>query len=297
MSELENETKYLFLNSSNASSGTLSNFSFFFNSGEAQSFFRCSDDEQVYLTPQNAIIANDYPEIGSSNNAFNVNLPKTGGGLNTYNITLTSGNPTILGVCSDLNTQFAKANLQYNGSNLTITSSFSTQLNYLVFTLSTPVSQIQFDFSMANNCGQVLGFSPILYNFVDTSSPPVGISSIQSAFCPDVSRYSEIYIYASCVLNNFVMAPQGLGLDSAQVLFTIPITTSTGSNIIYENTNNQFRQPILNNIDRLDMSIRDRNGDLIILNNSSTFAFKLEKIRGNKAVEYETATRVASLIY
>lgn len=291
------ETKYLFFNSSNASQGSqsLSNFVFYFNNAIAQSFFRCDSNEICYITPQSAIIANDYNEVGSTNNLMNVILPKVGGGFNTYNIKLTSGSPNILGIVADLNTQFANANLQYNGSSLTITVNFNTSFNYLTFILSssgTPISptSIQFDFSMLNNCGQLLGFSPIVYSYNN-------VSQFNSDFVPDISRYNELYIYSSCVNSNFTQSPDGSVLDNCQILFSVPVNNPTGSNIIYQNQYNQYRQPLLNNLDRIEITIRDQYGRIIGINNSSTFCFKVEKVRSEKAIETQQATRVASLIY
>ena len=240
-----------------------------------------------------ATVANDYQEIGSSNNRFNIQLPSSSG-FYTYSFTLTSGSPNILGLVTDLNSMFAATTLTYwNGTvnaNLTIVVSFSTQFNYLIFTLNTTVSTVKFDFTMANDAGQILGFSPLLYTYSS-----VGI--INSDFCPDVSRYSEIYIYSSCVENNYIMNSAGQGLNSVQILFSIPITSTTGSNIIYQNFQDAFKQKIMNNLDRLEISIRDRNGDIIELNNSSTFCFKLEKVKGKQAIMYQQTARVQSLIY
>lgn len=290
------ETRYIFLNSANATRGTLYDFAFQFNSTDAIEFFRCNQGEEVYLTPVSCIVANDWDEINTSNNTFKIILPSNGGTFE-YTITLTTGSPNILGLVADLTTKFNATIFTYwNGTTnttLTITPTFSTTFNYLIFTLSATPSTVAFDFTMANNCAQVLGFKPILYSYTSTNV-------INGDFVPDISRLSEVYIYSSIVQQNYSQFKDDdfpNGLDNVQILFSFPINVNTGSNVIFNNNYQHFKQLIRSGITTIDIQIRDKNGDYIECNNSSTFVFRLDKYKTPQQQNYEKTQRITGLIY
>lgn len=293
----ECETRYIFLNSANASRGTLYNFSFDFNNSDATGFFRCSFDEAIFLTPISTILACDWDEINSSNDTFKLKLPQNGGGYYEYTFTLTTGSPNILGLVADLQTQFNAQTLSYwTGSavaTLTITPTFSTTFNYLVLTFSATPSTIKLDFTMENNSAQVMGFKPLEYTYTSTSV-------INGAFVPDISRLAEVYIYSSITEQNYSQFKDDAnpdGLDNVQILYSFPVNSSTGSNVIFQNTYEQFKQRIRNNISTIDIQIKDKNGDFIEVNNASTFVFRLDKYSGDSAVNRQKEQRIVGLVY
>jgi hypothetical protein len=296
MYDLNNvETKYLFLNSSNASSGNNYDFQFVFNNPSAQQFFNCDQGEIVKLTPLQAIIPNDWDEIDSTNNAFRIILPAQVGNF-TYNYAIPGGSPNILGLVQRLNDLFATPIQYWNGVanvNLTITVTFSTLYNVLVFALSATPSTITIDLNIANSAYLLLGFTKASYTYT-------AVNNFSSDFVPDISRLSEIYIYSSVVIDNYSQYNNDSysNLDNTNILFSFPITASTGSNVIFQNAETKaFEQIIRNNLDRLDIQIRDKNGNYVIVNSPSTFCFKVDKYRGPQAVQEIKSNRVLGLLY
>ena len=296
MYDLNNcDTRYLFLNSSNATNYQPWDFTFVFNNSTAQNFFRCGDDEIVKITPMNAVIPNDWDEIDSTNNTFKIILPSQTGTYQ-YTISLPNSSPSILGLVQLLNNAFTATTFNYwTGSavaTLTITSAFSTLYNVLTFTLSATPSSVSIDFLVNNSAYQLLGFTKATYTYN-------GVNTFSSDFCPDISRLDSIYIYSSIVQENFTQYSNDnySNLDNVQLLFSFAITASTGSNVIFENQNNAFQQIIRNNIDRLDIQIRDKAGNYVYTNSPSTFVFKIEKQKGDKAIQEVKQNRVLGLIY
>ncbi len=289
------ETRYLFLNQSNATSGTTYDFQFAFNNAISQSYFQCGPDECVKLTPMFASITDDWDEIDSTNCNFSIILPSASGSY-TYSFALPNGSPNILGLVAQLNALLSSTTLNYyNGSSivaLTVSVSFSTLYNVLQFNLSASPSSIGIDFRMANSANLVMGFSKSLYTFS-------GVNLFYSDWAPDISRLSEIYIYSSIVQENFTQYNNDgySNLDNVQILFGFPITTNTGSNVVFENNNKLFEQIIRNNLDRLHIQIRDKNGNYVYTNSPSSFMFRFDKYRGVQAVETKNANSVMGLMY
>ena len=85
-------------------------------------------------------------------------------------------------------------------------------------------------------------------------------------------------------------------LDNVQILFNFPITSSTGSNVIFQNTSNLFEQPIRYS-DKLDIQLRDKYGNYIYTQSFSTFTFRLDKYKSAKFQQEEKTNRVYGLIY
>lgn len=296
MFDLSNvESKYLFLNSSNATSGSNYDFQFIFNNPSAQQFFNCDQGEIVKLTPLQATIPNDWDEIDNTNNAFRIILPAQTGNY-TYNFSIPGGSPNILGLVQRLNDLFATPIQYWNGStvaNLSISVAFSTLYNVLVFTLSATPSSITINLNIPNSAYLVLGFTKASYTYT-------AVNTFSSDFVPDISRLSEIYIYSSIVIDNYSQynIDNTSNLDNTNILFSFPITSNTGSNVIFQNSETRaFEQIIRNNLDRLDIQIRDKNGNYVYVNSPSTFVFKCDKYRGEQAVQQTKGNRVLGLLY
>mgnify|MGYP006278540289 CR=1 FL=1 len=297
MYDIQNQqTRYIFLNSSNASTGTLYDFSFVFNNSELTDFFKCDFNEGVFITPVSAVVCADYDEITSTNNTFNIKLPSSTG-YYTYPITLTTGSPNVLGLVADLQAQCTATTFNYyNGStvvSLTITVSFESLYNYIRFTLSATPSTVIFDFSVANNCGQVVGFKPLVYTYTSTNV-------VNGDFAPDVSRLSEIYIYSDTItVNNYTQYSNDSfsNMDNTQILFSIPVNASTGSNIIFSNPYQHFKQLCRQNIDRIQLSLRDKNGNYVEVNNASTFIFRLDKYETPQVIQTNEVRRLDGLVF
>ena len=290
------ETRYIFLNSSNATSGNLYDFTFVFNNSELTDFFKCDFNEAVMITPVSAVVCADYDEITSSNNRFDIKLPSSTGYF-TYPITLTVGSPNVLGLVADLQAQCNATTFTYwNGSintTLTITVTFESLYNYIRFTLSATPSTVIFDFSVANSASQVIGFKPLVYTYTSTNV-------VNGDFAPDVSRLSEIYIYSdSITMNNYTQygTDSFSNMDNTMILFSIPVNASTGSNIIFSNPYQHFKQMCRSNIDRIQLSLRDKNGNFVEVNNASTFIFRLDKYQTPKAIQNNEVRRLDGLVF
>jgi len=149
------------------------------------------------------------------------------------------------------------------------------------------------DLNISNSAYQVLGFTKASYTYTS-------VNTFSSDFVPDISRLSEIYLYSSVVIDNYSQYSNDAlsNLDNTNILFSFPITSSTGSNVIFQNAETRaFEQIIRNNIDRLNIEIRDKNGNYVYVNSPSTFVFKCDKYRGPQAIQETKGNRVLGLLY
>ena len=289
------EVKYLYLNTGNRSLGEHYDATFIFNNATSQQFFNCSPDENIKAHVVSCVLPNDFEELDGSINRFDIILPGQTTPY-TYQFTIPEGSPNVVGLVANLNALFTATTFNYwNGSSvatLTIVASFNAGLNVLTFTLSQPTNP-QIEFRVDNSAYQVLGFLRALYQYNN-------VTSFSSPLNPDTSRLSEIYIYSNMVLDSaYTQYNDGVSnLDNCNIFFSFPLTNEgVGTNIIYQTTDYAFQQIIQNNIDRINLQVRDRNNNFVYINSPASYTIQFTKTRGQTAIAETRNNRMLGIMY
>ena len=144
-----------------------------------------------------------------------------------------------------------------NDVNFNFTATFNEQKNKITLTTTSGTQTINFSSDESEKLARVLGFN---------STDKVVTSSITSDFCVNLNTIHSIFVHTNLSIGNVLSTTTK---NYTNILQKIPVNTSYGDVINYNPyLSSQFSTVLnINEINSIELTLRDQNGILLDLNN------------------------------
>lgn len=213
------------------------------------------------------VARNDFYQMNDSNNTFSFTQNGT---TTTYH--LQNGFPSVLSIDNELKQDLEDATGQiWNVSYSNYTGKITLSSNYD----TTPPADLAVNFDVLNSCFRMIGFDKANYPFVINGN---NVSLTAPRVVNLGSRVKAVYIRTSLIQDQYEANAQGL--DTRDILGTIPLEVSPLQNISFVNATDSFRHHIKgNNITSFNIRITNRENELIGLNSGFQLVLRFYKVK------------------
>ena len=228
---------------------------------------RAGIDEYIDVELVSFVARNDFYQMTDSNNAFGI---RQNSSTTTYN--LTNGFPSVLSIDNELKADLESA----TGETWSVTYSNYTAKITMSATYSGAIpADLALDFSVTNTAALMLGFNSAIYAFsIDgqnvtlTAPNAVNLSS----------RVKNMYIRTSLIEDQYEANVDGL--DSRDILASIPVDVSPLNYLSFTNNTDSYRSHIKGRVvGSFNVRITNRENELIGLNSGFQIVLRFYKMK------------------
>lgn len=247
----------IFINSKHRTTGNFNDFVVSVNNNF--SFFNLKNDEKLMVYPSRLSILNDYYNINTYNNKFNLKVFDINDNLtNTILIEIDEGYYDVFNFAEILESE---VELQLNNNislgdfsvSVVFDTSFSKYtINILNADFYNAGNTLRLEFENINTTlAQFIGYDAGEYEGVNISNGEkfVSIKPVNFLF------QSEIHVYCSLVRNNLETTENGI--NNSNLLFTFAQNAPKNEYLIFQNPEKLYLTDCLNKFSNIEISFRD----------------------------------------